>query len=152
MRLRVGADELNILVRGTLIRPTRDPNWAALYMVLLVAPMSPFATTTLKCNDISLPSATSLSRTALPKMSLSLQIRGGPYASTTAGMGGLPTIVPDIPICAAFLVLYIAFAVHQENPRIDKDISGNSESDIALSIGPGYAQDKGGDSCHAEPE
>lgn len=42
--------------------------------------------------------------------------------------------------------------VHQENPRIDKDISGNSESDIALSIGPGYAQDKGSDSCHAEPE
>lgn len=84
--------------------------------------MSPFATTTLKCNDISLPSATSLSRTALPKMSLSLQIRGGPYASTTAGMGGLPTIVPDIPICAVFLVLYIAFAatnmtIFQKNRR-----------------------------------
>ncbi|KNG91380.1 hypothetical protein ANOM_000420 [Aspergillus nomiae NRRL 13137] len=55
-------------------------------------------------------------------MSSSLQIRGGPYASTTAGMGGLPTIIPDVPICAVFLVLYIAFAatnmtIFQKNRR-----------------------------------
>ncbi|KAE8167462.1 hypothetical protein BDV40DRAFT_312728 [Aspergillus tamarii] len=43
-------------------------------------------------------------------MSSSLQIRSGPYASTTAGMGGLPTIIPDVPICSVFLVLYISFA------------------------------------------
>lgn len=35
---------------------------------------------------------------------------GGPYPSTTAGIGGLPTIVPDIPICAVFMVLYASFA------------------------------------------
>ncbi|KFY11438.1 hypothetical protein V492_04463 [Pseudogymnoascus sp. VKM F-4246] len=36
--------------------------------------------------------------------------RGGPYQSTTAGIGGLPTILPDIPICAVFMVLYGGFA------------------------------------------
>ncbi|KAE8380392.1 hypothetical protein BDV26DRAFT_257566 [Aspergillus bertholletiae] len=40
----------------------------------------------------------------------SLQTRGGPYASTAAGMGGVPTIIPDVPICAVFLALYITFA------------------------------------------
>ncbi|KAL5344883.1 hypothetical protein ACLOAV_010280 [Pseudogymnoascus australis] len=35
---------------------------------------------------------------------------GGPYPSNTAGIGGLPTIVPDIIICAVFIVLYASFA------------------------------------------
>lgn len=39
-----------------------------------------------------------------------LEKRGGPYASTTAGMGGLPSVIPDVPVCAVFLALYIAFA------------------------------------------
>ncbi|KAL2811946.1 hypothetical protein BJX63DRAFT_443783 [Aspergillus granulosus] len=41
----------------------------------------------------------------------SLQKRGGPYPSTTAGLGGLPSNDIDTPICAVFLVLYICFAV-----------------------------------------
>ncbi|RDW72743.1 uncharacterized protein DSM5745_07915 [Aspergillus mulundensis] len=41
----------------------------------------------------------------------SLEKRGGPYASTSAGVGGLPTNVPDTIICAIFLVMYIGFAV-----------------------------------------
>lgn len=41
---------------------------------------------------------------------LSLRSSGGPYASTAAGMGGLPTITPDIPVCAVFLLLYVCFA------------------------------------------
>lgn len=36
--------------------------------------------------------------------------RGGPYPPTTAGIGGLPAILPDIPICAVFIVLYAGFA------------------------------------------
>ncbi|KAL4894381.1 hypothetical protein BDV59DRAFT_192333 [Aspergillus ambiguus] len=48
--------------------------------------------------------------------------RGGPYASTTAGMGGTPTVMPDIPVCAVFMCLYIGFAatnmaILQENRR-----------------------------------
>ncbi|KAF7590713.1 hypothetical protein BBP40_002504 [Aspergillus hancockii] len=44
-------------------------------------------------------------------MSPPLHVRsGGPYASNTAGMGGLPSIIPDIPICAVFIVMYIGFA------------------------------------------
>ncbi|KAJ5991999.1 hypothetical protein N7451_007723 [Penicillium sp. IBT 35674x] len=39
-----------------------------------------------------------------------LQARGGPYASDAATMGGLPTTIPDVPVCAVFLVLYICFA------------------------------------------
>lgn len=40
-----------------------------------------------------------------------LQARsGGPYPSTEAGLGGLPTIIPDIPVCAVFIFLYICFA------------------------------------------
>jgi len=35
---------------------------------------------------------------------------GGPYPSNTAGMGGVPTITPDIPICAVFIVIYLSFA------------------------------------------
>ncbi|KFY33039.1 hypothetical protein V495_08491 [Pseudogymnoascus sp. VKM F-4514 (FW-929)] len=43
-------------------------------------------------------------------MSHILQSRGGPYPSTTAGLGGLPTILPDVAICVVFLVLYACFA------------------------------------------
>lgn len=39
-----------------------------------------------------------------------LEKRGGPYASTSAGMGGLPSVIPDVPVCAVFMALYIAFA------------------------------------------
>ncbi|MCJ1443728.1 MAG: hypothetical protein MMC23_004228 [Stictis urceolatum] len=35
---------------------------------------------------------------------------GGPYPSTTAGLGGLPSIIPDIPICAVLMVLYLCSA------------------------------------------
>ncbi|KAI1200685.1 hypothetical protein F5X97DRAFT_292592 [Nemania serpens] len=36
---------------------------------------------------------------------------GPPYASRTAGIGGLPEIVPDIPISAVFILIYLGFAV-----------------------------------------
>ncbi|KAJ5239072.1 hypothetical protein N7468_003691 [Penicillium chermesinum] len=36
---------------------------------------------------------------------------GGPYASKVAGLGGLPTVGVDVPICAIFLVLFISGAV-----------------------------------------
>ncbi|KAL5341407.1 hypothetical protein BJX70DRAFT_358692 [Aspergillus crustosus] len=39
-----------------------------------------------------------------------LQKRDGPYASPMAGLGGLPANIPDTPICAVFIVLYIGFA------------------------------------------
>ncbi|KAF4636269.1 hypothetical protein G7Y89_g1819 [Cudoniella acicularis] len=35
---------------------------------------------------------------------------GGPYSSDNAGIGGLPSIIPDIPICAVFIAIYICFA------------------------------------------
>ncbi|RHZ49488.1 uncharacterized protein CDV56_101635 [Aspergillus thermomutatus] len=35
---------------------------------------------------------------------------GGPYASPNAALGGLPSVIPDIPICAVFMALYIGFA------------------------------------------
>jgi len=35
---------------------------------------------------------------------------GGLYASNTAGMGGVPTITLDIPICVVFIVIYLSFA------------------------------------------
>ncbi|KAI1765437.1 hypothetical protein GGR53DRAFT_265879 [Hypoxylon sp. FL1150] len=38
------------------------------------------------------------------------QQAGPPYAPKTAGVGGLPTIIPDVPISAVFLALYVAFA------------------------------------------
>ncbi|KAI9372204.1 hypothetical protein BJX61DRAFT_508155 [Aspergillus egyptiacus] len=44
-------------------------------------------------------------------MPASLQKRGGPYASNAAGLGGLPGNIPDTPVCAVFLALYISFAV-----------------------------------------
>ncbi|KAL4813797.1 hypothetical protein BDW67DRAFT_102888 [Aspergillus spinulosporus] len=40
----------------------------------------------------------------------SFEKRGGPYASTTAGMGGLPSNNPDTIVCAVFLAIYIGFA------------------------------------------
>lgn len=47
---------------------------------------------------------------------------GPPYAPKTAGVGGLPTIIPDVPISAVFLALYVAFAaanmtIYQVNGR-----------------------------------
>ncbi|KAL4879937.1 hypothetical protein BJY04DRAFT_192695 [Aspergillus karnatakaensis] len=44
-------------------------------------------------------------------MASELQKRGSPYPSLVAGLGGHPSNIPDTPICAVFLVLYIAFAV-----------------------------------------
>lgn len=41
---------------------------------------------------------------------LSQRSLGGPYASDIAEFGGLPTITPDIPICAVFIAFYICFA------------------------------------------
>lgn len=41
---------------------------------------------------------------------LSQRSSGGPYASNAAGAGGLPTITPDIPVCAVFILIYISFA------------------------------------------
>ncbi|KAI5917589.1 hypothetical protein F4810DRAFT_37636 [Camillea tinctor] len=35
---------------------------------------------------------------------------GPPYASRTAGMGGLPDVIPDIPICAVLIPIYACFA------------------------------------------
>lgn len=48
--------------------------------------------------------------------------RGGPYPSTTAGLGGVPNVSLDVPICAVFIVIYLFFAVtnvviHQTNRR-----------------------------------
>lgn len=36
---------------------------------------------------------------------------GGPYPPDAAGPGGLPATLPDIPVCAAFIFLYLCFAV-----------------------------------------
>ncbi|KAL3473852.1 hypothetical protein BJX99DRAFT_272037 [Aspergillus californicus] len=44
-------------------------------------------------------------------MASSLDKRGGPYPSKTAGLGGLPSNIPDTPINVIFIVLYICFAV-----------------------------------------
>ncbi|KAI1420192.1 hypothetical protein F5Y12DRAFT_141126 [Xylaria sp. FL1777] len=40
-----------------------------------------------------------------------MQPSGPPYASRNAGIGGLPDVIPDIPICAVFLVLYLSSAI-----------------------------------------
>ncbi|KAL4737657.1 hypothetical protein BDV11DRAFT_151745 [Aspergillus similis] len=40
----------------------------------------------------------------------SFEKRGGPYASTTAGMGGLPINNPDTIVCVVLLSIYIGFA------------------------------------------
>lgn len=39
---------------------------------------------------------------------------GGPYASTTAGIGGVPTISVDVPICAVFLLLFAIGAISHQ--------------------------------------
>ncbi|KAI1451769.1 hypothetical protein F4805DRAFT_72465 [Annulohypoxylon moriforme] len=36
---------------------------------------------------------------------------GPPYAPTTASNGGLPTVIPDVPVSAVFVAMYVAFAV-----------------------------------------
>ncbi|KAJ5102319.1 hypothetical protein NUU61_004541 [Penicillium alfredii] len=36
---------------------------------------------------------------------------GGPYASQTAQVGGLPTIPVDVPVCSVFLVLFLVAAI-----------------------------------------
>ncbi|OCK86233.1 hypothetical protein K432DRAFT_110550 [Lepidopterella palustris CBS 459.81] len=37
----------------------------------------------------------------------------GPYAPQTASLGGLPSVIPDVPITAVFLLLYVIFgAMH----------------------------------------
>ncbi|KAI1488532.1 hypothetical protein F5X96DRAFT_645068 [Biscogniauxia mediterranea] len=40
----------------------------------------------------------------------SSHVSGPPYASRTANMGGVPDIIPDIPICAVLIVIYACFA------------------------------------------
>ncbi|KAF8864991.1 hypothetical protein BDZ45DRAFT_796813 [Acephala macrosclerotiorum] len=45
-------------------------------------------------------------------MSHSFQLRSeGPYPSTSAVLGGVPTITTDVTICAVFVLFYIGFAV-----------------------------------------
>jgi hypothetical protein len=44
-------------------------------------------------------------------MSHSFLRRGGPYSANAAGLGGLPTVHTDVPICAVFICLFICFAV-----------------------------------------
>jgi hypothetical protein len=40
------------------------------------------------------------------------QNRGGPpYSPKNAGLGGFPDVIPDIPITAVFLVLYLFFGI-----------------------------------------
>ncbi|KAI1172634.1 hypothetical protein F4777DRAFT_493902 [Nemania sp. FL0916] len=36
---------------------------------------------------------------------------GPPYASPNAGIGGLPEIIPDVPVSAVFLTIYLGFAI-----------------------------------------
>ncbi|EMC96143.1 hypothetical protein BAUCODRAFT_33488 [Baudoinia panamericana UAMH 10762] len=40
---------------------------------------------------------------------MSQATRGPPYAPTTAGLGGQPTLSLDVPLCAVFLLLYLCF-------------------------------------------
>ncbi|KAI0905480.1 hypothetical protein F4823DRAFT_610985 [Ustulina deusta] len=40
-----------------------------------------------------------------------MQQSGPPYASRYAGIGGLPEVIPDIPISAVFLALYLCSAI-----------------------------------------
>ncbi|GAP90380.2 hypothetical protein SAMD00023353_4900520 [Rosellinia necatrix] len=47
----------------------------------------------------------------MSKMPPSQPVFGPPYASPNAGLGGLPEVIPDIPISAVFLALYLGFAV-----------------------------------------
>ncbi|KAI0134885.1 hypothetical protein F4814DRAFT_3095 [Daldinia grandis] len=44
-------------------------------------------------------------------MSQAQQNRSGPpYAPTAAAVGGVPSVIPDVPICAVFIALYMVFA------------------------------------------
>lgn len=36
---------------------------------------------------------------------------GPPYAPQDAGLGGSPSIVPDVPISVVFLIIYLMFGV-----------------------------------------
>ncbi|KAI1109595.1 hypothetical protein F5Y14DRAFT_431925 [Nemania sp. NC0429] len=36
---------------------------------------------------------------------------GPPYASRNAGIGGLPSVIPDVPVSAVFMLVYLGFAV-----------------------------------------
>lgn len=52
----------------------------------------------------------------------SQQPQGPPYAPTTAGIGGTPTVSVDVPICAVLLAIYLGFAafnmtIFQRNRR-----------------------------------
>lgn len=47
----------------------------------------------------------------MSQMQTSQKPPGPPYASPNAGIGGLPEIIPDVPISAVFLVLYLGFAI-----------------------------------------
>lgn len=38
-------------------------------------------------------------------------VSGPPYPPRTAGLGGTPDIIPDIPPTVVFLVLYVVFAI-----------------------------------------
>ncbi|KAI0542585.1 hypothetical protein GGR58DRAFT_452831 [Xylaria digitata] len=40
-----------------------------------------------------------------------IQQSGPPYAPRTAGLGGIPEVIPDIPICAVFLTIYLSSAI-----------------------------------------
>ncbi|KAI0114314.1 hypothetical protein GGR51DRAFT_503877 [Nemania sp. FL0031] len=42
---------------------------------------------------------------------MSQQQSGPPYASRTAGLGGIPSVIPDVPISAVFLTIYLGFAI-----------------------------------------
>ncbi|KAF3030319.1 hypothetical protein E8E12_000210 [Didymella heteroderae] len=55
--------------------------------------------------------------------SLSQQNRGKPpYSPTNAGLGGSPDVIPDIPITAVFLVLYLSLGVvHIKILKSNKD-------------------------------
>ncbi|KAI1340356.1 hypothetical protein F5Y15DRAFT_415244 [Xylariaceae sp. FL0016] len=44
-------------------------------------------------------------------MSEQIQQSGPPFASHVAGMGGVPSTVPDIPISAVLMAIYLGFAV-----------------------------------------
>jgi hypothetical protein len=37
--------------------------------------------------------------------------KGPPYAPRTQGLGGTPELIPDVPIAAVFLVLYLIFGI-----------------------------------------
>ncbi|KAI2464262.1 hypothetical protein F4781DRAFT_80745 [Annulohypoxylon bovei var. microspora] len=56
-------------------------------------------------------------------MSQQQQHRSGPpYAPTTASVGGLPTVIPDVPVAAVFIAIYATFAatnmtIYQLNNR-----------------------------------